>query len=93
MFLMSIVSIADGDVSFGTGVIRPSFIFRPNDLPEDRIVTFNVIHDNLVEGQEIGQLEIAYSTSFNGFTPLFQNLRIIIQDANSESIARFVLCG
>ena len=47
-------------------------------------MTFNVINDNIVEGQEIGQLQIARSTSFDGFTPLFQNVRIIINDANSE---------
>ena len=45
---------------------------------------FNIIRDNVVEGQEIGQLEIAQSSSFDGFTPLFQNVRIIINDANSE---------
>ena len=81
-----IVSIANGDISFGTGVIRPTFRFRADDAPEDRIVSFNVIRDNLVEGQEICQLQIAYSTSFNGFTPLFQNVRIIINNANSESM-------
>ena len=77
--------IANGDISFGAGVIRPTFTFNPNDAPEDRVVTFSVIRDNVVEGQEIGQLQIAPSTSFDGFTPLFQNLRIIINDSNSES--------
>ena len=78
-------STATGDISFGAGVIRPTFTFDPNAAPEDRIVTFSVIRDNVVEGQEIGQLQIAPSTSFDGFTPLFQNFRIIINDANSES--------
>ena len=75
---------ADGDISFGAGVIRPTFRFRADDVPEDRVVTFNVINDNVVEGQEIGQLQIVRSTSFDGFTPLFQNVRIIINDTNSE---------
>ena len=78
-------STANGDISFGAGVIRPTFTFLPNDAPENRIVTFTVIHDNVVEGQEIGQLQIAPSTLFDGFTPLFQNVRIIINDSNSES--------
>ena len=65
-------------------MIRPTFIFRADDLPEDRIVSFNVIRDNIVEGQEIGQLQIARSTSFAGFEPMFQNVRIIITDVNSE---------
>ena len=65
-------------------MIRPTFRFRADDLPEDRIVVFNVIRDNIVEGQEIGQLQIARSTSFDGFEPMFQNVRITINDANSE---------
>ena len=79
-------SIADGDITFGAGVIRPILRFRADDLPEDRIVTFNVIRDNIVEGQEIGQVQIAPSTPnlFKGFEPLFQNVKIIITDANSE---------
>ena len=77
-------STANGDISFGAGVIRPTFTFNPNDAPEDRVVSFSVNHDNVIEGQEIGQLKIAPSTSFDGFEPLFQNVRIIINDANSE---------
>ena len=80
--------IANGDISFGAWVIRPTFTFDPNNAPEDHIVTFSVIRDNVVEDQEIGQLQIAPSTSFDGFTPLFQNVRIIINDANSESSYR-----
>ena len=75
---------AEGDISFGVNVIRPTFRFRADDFPEDRVVTFNVIRDNIVEGQEIGQLQIARSTSFDGFEPMFQNVRIIINDVNSE---------
>ena len=78
--------IANGDISFGAGVIRPTFTFNPNAPLDERIVTFSVIRDNVVEGQEIGRLQIAPSTSFDGCTPLFQNVRIIINDANSESI-------
>ena len=55
-------STAGGDISFGAAVIRPTFTFDPDDAPEDRIVTFSVIRDNIVEGQEIGQLQIARST-------------------------------
>ena len=79
-------STATGDISFGAGVIRPTFVFNPNDAPADSIVTFSVNLDNVIEGQEIGQLQIAPSTSFDGFEPLFQNVRIIINDANSESV-------
>ena len=67
-------------------MIRPIIRFRAEDLPEDRTIFFNVLRDNIVEGQEIGQLQIAPSTSFDGFTPLFQNVRIIITDSNSELI-------
>ena len=77
-------SIANGDISFGAGVIRPTYYFNPNDAPEDHIVTFSVNRDSVIEGQEIGQLQIAPSTSFDGFEPLFQNVRIIINDSNSE---------
>ena len=77
-------STANGDISFGPGVIRPTFTFLPNDLPEDRVVTFSVIRDNVIDGQEIGQLQIAPSTSFDGFVPQFQNVRITINDSNSE---------
>ena len=77
-------STATGDISFGTGVIRPTFNFLPNAPPEDRVVTFSVIRDRVIEGQEIGQLQITRSTSFDGFEPLFQNVRIIINDANSK---------
>ena len=83
---MFVLSTANGDLSFGTGVIRPTFTFNPNNFPEDRVVTFSVIRDNVVEGQEIGQLQIQRSTAFDGFTPLFQNVRIIMNDSNSECI-------
>ena len=77
-------STANGDINFGRGIIRPTFTFLLNASPDERIVTFSVIRDNVVEGQEIGQLQIAPSTSFDGFGLQFQNLRIIINDANSE---------
>ena len=83
--LLTVLRAFNGDISFGLGVIRPTFTFNPNDAPEDRYVHFSVIRDNVVEGQEIGQLQIAPSTLFDGFTPLFQNLRIIVNDANCES--------
>ena len=87
--IVMVISIADGDVSFGANVIRPTFRFRADDLPEDRVVTFNVTRDNLFESEEIGQLQIAYSTSFDGFGPMFQNVRIIINDNNSEFVLRY----
>ena len=83
--VMTFCSTANGDISFGVGIIRPTFTFNPNDAPEDRLVTFSVIRDNVVEGQEIGQLMITHSSSFDGFGSLFQNVRIIINDSNSES--------
>ena len=70
-----------GDINFLGGQY---FYFNPNDAPENRTVTFNVIRDNVVEGQEIGQLQIHHSAAFDGFAPLFQNVRIIINDFNSE---------
>ena len=84
LYCYDFCSTATGDISFGAGVIRPTFTFNPNDAPEDRVVTFSVIRDNVIEGQEIGQLQIAPSTYFDGFTPLFQNVRIIINDSNSK---------
>ena len=89
--IVMVISIADGDVSFGANVnvTRPTFRFSPDDVPEDRIVTFNVTRDNLFESEEIGQLQIAYSTSFDGFGPMFQNVRIIIKDNNGEFVLRY----
>ena len=78
-----VIIVVLGDISFGAGVIRPTFTFLPNAPPDERIVIFSVNRDNVIEGQEVGQLQIAPSTSFDGFTPLFQNVRI--NDANSES--------
>ena len=83
--VMTFCSTATGDINFGVGVIRPTFTFLPNDVPEYRILTFSVVHDDVVEGQEIGQLMITPSSSFDGFGSLFQNVRIIINDSNSES--------
>ena len=50
IFVM-VVFTATGDINFGTGVIRPTFTFNPNAPPEDRIVTFSVIRDRIIEGQ------------------------------------------
>ena len=60
-----------------------NYKFFPND-PENHLVDFNVVRDNFIEGQEIAQLQIARSIAFDGFEPLFQNVRIIINDSNSE---------
>ena len=81
-----VISIADSDVTFGAMDDFMRLRFSPDDVPEDRIVTFNVTSDNIVEGQEIGQLQIVRSTSFDGFEPMFQNVRIIINDSNSELV-------
>ena len=71
----------NGDISLESGV---SFTYFPNVSAEDHVVTLNVTRDNIVEGQEIGQLQIAQSTSFAGFEPNFQNVRIIINDPSCE---------
>ena len=75
---------ANGDINFVAGGIRPTFTFNPNDAPVDRVVNFSVIRDNVFEGQERGQVQIAHSNFSEGFMPLFQNVTIIINDFNSE---------
>ena len=45
-----------------------------------------MIADNILEGQEIGLITIERSTSFDGFLPRFQSVRIVIIDSNSEWI-------
>ena len=52
--------------------------------PQVRALTFDVNHDDILEGQEIGLLTIASSTAFDGFVPRFQTVRIIINDTNSK---------
>ena len=91
LLIIMVIPTADGDISFGANAIRPTFRFRADDLPEDRVVTFNVIRDNIVEGQEVGQLQIARSASFDGFEPMFQNVRIIINDSNGEFVHRYYI--
>ena len=81
---MSLSTANGADISFGAGRRQINFTYNPNDAPEDRIVTFTISCDVVVEGQEIVQLQIAQSASFDGFDPLFQNVRIIINDSNSE---------
>ena len=86
----NIIVTANGDISFGSNIIRPTFQFVGTLLPPSppiRTLTFDVNADNVLEGQEIGLLTIAPSTSFDGFLPRFQTVRIIINDSNSEWIA------
>ena len=86
----NIIVAANGDISFGSNIIRPTFQFVGTLLPPSppvRTITFDVNRDDILEGQEIGLLTIAPSTSFDGFLPRFQTVRIIINDANSEWIA------
>ena len=80
------VAIANGDISFGSNIIRPTFEFvgtLPPTSPPARSITFRLNTDDILEGQEVGLLTIAPSTVFNGFAPRFQIVRIIINDSNS----------
>ena len=88
----NIIVAANGDISFGSNIIRPTFQFVGTLLPPSppvRTLTFDVNHDDILEGQEIGLLTIAPSTSFDGFVPRFQTARIIINDSNSELMQFF----
>ena len=61
-----IIDTVNGDISFGSNIIRPTFEFVGTLLPPSppvRILTFDVIRDDILEGQEIGLLTIAPSTS------------------------------
>ena len=78
---------ANGDISFGSNIIRPTFVFVGTLLPPSpliRTLIYDVNRDDILEGQEIGLLTIAPSTSFDGFVPRFQTVRIIINDSNGE---------
>ena len=88
------IGTANGDISFGSNIIRPTFQFVGTLLPPSppvRTITFDVNRDEILEGQEIGLLTIAPSTSFEGFVPRFQTVRIIIEDSNSECIVLYSL--
>ena len=90
----NIIVTANGDISFGSNIIRPTFQFVGTLLPPSppiRTITFDVNTDNILEGQEIGLLTIAPSTSFVGFVPRFQSVQIIITDSNSKWIAIYYL--
>ena len=83
------IGTGNGDIDFGTdGDIRPTFVFVGTPSFPARFITIDVNADNVVEGQEIGLLTIAPSTSFNGFTPRFQSVRIIISDLSTYSECR-----
>ena len=85
--MQSIIGTANGDISFGSTVIRPTFEFvgtLPPTSPPARFISFRLNADDILEGQEIGLLTIAPSTLFNSFVPRFQSVRIIINDSNSE---------
>ena len=90
MFTYSTIGTANGDISFGSNIIRPTFQFVGTLLPPSppvRTITFTVNFDDILEGQEIGLFTIEPSTSFDGFLPRFQSVKIIITDSNSEWIA------
>ena len=78
------IGTEDGDINFGPSIFRPTYLFVGTllpPLPPVRFITINVNADKILEGQEIGLLTIAPSTSFDGFSPRFQTVRIIINDS------------
>ena len=87
------VAIANGDISFGSNIIRPTFVFvgtlPPPPSPQFRFISFRLNSDNILEGQEVGRLTIAPSTNFDGFAPRFQTVMIVINDSNSEWIVLY----
>ena len=90
MFTYSTIGTANGDISFGSNIIRPTFQFVGTLLPPSppiRTLFFDVNRDDILEGQEIGLFTIEPTTSFDGFLPRFQSVKIIFTDSNSEWIA------
>ena len=70
---------ATGDISFGAGISFPQFSFS------DMEILFEVLNDRILEGTEIGELQIAPEpNAFDGHTPLFKSVRIIIRDDEGE---------
>ena len=70
-----------GDLSFGSGVSSPSFSFSEGEI------SFEVLNDRILEGTEIGELQIAPDPlNFDGHTPLFKSVRIIIRDDEGKSM-------
>ena len=77
--IIIIWSAENGDVSFGTGVSFPGFFFS------DMEINFEVLNDRILERTEIGELLIFPDpTNFDGHTPLFKSVRIIIKDDDGE---------
>ena len=90
MFTYSTIGTVNGDISFGSNIIRPTFQFVGTLLPPSppiRTLFFDVNRDDILEGQEIGLFTIEPTTSFDGFLPRFQSVKIIFTDSNSEWIA------
>ena len=85
------IATANGDISFGSSIIRPTFMFvgtlPPLPSPQFRFISVRLNSDDILEGQETGILTIAPSTFFDGFLSRFQCVKIIIMDSNSEWIA------
>ena len=73
--------IANGDFSFGSS-LQPSIRFS------DSIITPFVINDDIIEGEEIGQLRVGFDGSA---APRFQSVRIIIVDDDGMFISACTL--
>ena len=84
-----IISIADGDITFGTKGFSPIFRFRADNVPEDCTVNFTINRDNFIECQEIGEAVISPSVNFFFSEPIFQSVRIIINDSTGEFLHRY----
>ena len=68
--------IANGDISFG--VIQPNVQFSSS------FITPSVIGDDIIEGEEIGQIKILDFGFADGFAPRFQSVRIILTDDDGK---------
>ena len=75
--------IANGDLDFQSMTIRPIFQYRHSSIL--KFITFHLNYDNIIEGQEIGEMSIDQSIAFDGFTPRYQTVRIIINDSNGTT--------
>ena len=67
-----------GDITFGSS--------RPNIQFSGSIITPTIVNDDIIEGEEIGQFKIfiSGSSSFNGFAPRFQSVRMLLTDDDGK---------